>query len=450
MVCTVIRLETRRENRMFKKAFYFMALCASGTLALLFLSNASHFGLVRGATSQQQQAARTATPPATSRVTTKKTVHLERAPVRRLEDPHSSFSAVAVDVARNEIILSDENLAQIVVYGRLDNTPAQAALTEPKRVIGGSRTKINLNCGTYVDPFTGDIYSVNGDTENWMTVFSREAKGNVAANRTLAAPHRAFAVAVDEEAKELYLSIEHPPAVVVYPKMAQENDAPLRILEGDKTQLADVHGMALDTKNQLLYLVNQGATTQSIDNVYWTRDVKPGAPTVEWTPSGDQWKTTVAGTGKFLPPSITVYPLKASGDTPPLRAIQGPRTQLDWPTHISLDVEHGELFVANTVTDEILVFHSTDSGNAAPFRVLKGPHTGLGTPHGVFVDTKNDELVVANFGNHSSTVYRRNASGDTPPIRTIRAAPPNTPAPMFGNIAALAYDTKRDQLLVPN
>jgi DNA-binding beta-propeller fold protein YncE len=133
-----------------------------------------------------------------------------------------------------------------------------------------------------------------------------------------------------------------------------------------------------------------------------------------------------------------------------VRVIQGSKTQLDWPTHISLDVQHDELFVANTVTDEILVFHASDNGNVAPFRILKGPHTGLQIPHGVFVDTKNDELVVANFGGHSSTVYKRDASGDTPPLRTIRAAPPNTPAPMFGNIAALAYDTKRDELLVPN
>src|SRR5712691_3402245 len=230
MVCMVTRLETRRENRIFKKALYFMALCACGTLALLFLSNASHFGLVRGATSQQQQAARTATPPATSRGTTKKTIHLERAPVRRLEDPHSSFSAVAVDVARNEIVLSDENLAQIVVYGRLDNTPAQAALTEPKRVIGGSRTKINLNCGTYVDPFSGDIYSVNGDTDNGMTVFSREAKGHVPANRTLTAPHRVFVVRVNAAGKELYLSIWPPPVVVVSPKTAQKVAVLFRIV----------------------------------------------------------------------------------------------------------------------------------------------------------------------------------------------------------------------------
>jgi DNA-binding beta-propeller fold protein YncE len=432
---------------MLKKTCCLLVLCAAGTFTLFVLPDVSHFGLVHGESRQHQRANRRS--PATTEET-KKTVHIERAPERTIEDPHSSFSAVAVDDARNEIILSDENLGQILVYGRLDNTPAQAALTEPKRIIGGSRTKINLNCGTYVDPFSGDIYSVNGDTENWMTVFSPEQRGNVPAERTLAAPHRAFGVAVDEQAKELFLSIEHPPAVVVYPKLAQGNDAPLRILEGDKTQLADVHGMALDTKNQLLYVVNQGATTRSVDNDYWSRNVKPGASTVEWTPSGDQWEYTIAGSGEFVPPSISVYPLKASGNTPPLRVIQGPRTMLDWPTHISLDVERGELFVANTVTDSILVFHTTDNGNVAPFRILKGPHTGLKTPHGVFADTKNNELVVANFGNHSSTIYRLDASGDTPPLRTIRAAFPNTPAPMFGNIAALAYDTKRDQLLVPN
>jgi hypothetical protein len=438
---------------MLKKIGLLMVLCASGILALLLLPNASNFGLLRGAAPRQQGAARTPRVADSTSAASAKIVHLDRAPVRRLEDPNSSFSAVAEDVARDEIVLSDENLGQILVYNRLDNTPPQAALTEPKRVIGGSRTKINLNCGTYVDPFSGDIYSVNGDTENWMTVWSREAKGNVSADRTLAAPHRAFGVAVDEDAKELYLSIEHPPAVVVYPKAAQGNAVPLRILEGDKTQLADVHGMALDPKNQLLYVVNQGATVSSMDDMYWmywARDVKPGAPTVEWTPSGDQWKTTIAGSGKFMLPSITVYPLKANGDTAPMRMIQGPKTLLDWPTHISLDLEHNELFVANTVTDEILVFHASDNGNVAPFRILKGPHTGLQIPHGVFVDTKNDEVVVANFGGHSSTVYRRDASGDTPPLRTIRAAPPNTPAPMFGNIAALAYDTKRDELLVPN
>jgi DNA-binding beta-propeller fold protein YncE len=432
---------------MLRKAFGLMVVCASGTVALLLLSGIPHLLPVWGAAPRQQRAARTA---AGTSGETRKTIHLVRAPERTIEDRYSSFSAVAVDVPRNEIVLEDENRDQIMVYGRLDNTPAQASLSEPKRVIGGSRTRISQNCGLYVDPLSGDVYSVNGDTMNYMTVWSRQASGNVTADRELVTPHRAFGVVVDEEARELFMTIEHPPAVVVFPKTARENDAPLRILEGDKTQLAEVHGLALDTKNQLLYVANQGPTSRNTKDVGWARDVESGKPTVEWTPDSDRWMYLVPGSGEFRPPAITVYPLKASGDTAPLRIIQGPLTRLDWPAHISLDVERGELFVTNSVTDEILVFRASDNGNVAPTRRLKGPHTGLSHPHGIFVDTKNDELVVANFGNHSSTVYKRSASGDTAPLRSIRAAPANAPAPMFGSIGALAYDTKRDQILAPN
>ena len=102
------------------------------------------------------------------------------------------------------------------------------------------------------------------------------------------------------------------------------------------------------------------------------------------------------------------------------------------------------------INHEVLVFNATANGNIAPVRILKGPKTGLSHPQGAYVDVKNDEIVVANMGNHAATVYRRTASGDTPPIRTIRAAPPNTPSSMFGRMGALAYDTKREQILAPN
>jgi hypothetical protein len=68
----------------------------------------------------------------------------------------------------------------------------------------------------------------------------------------------------------------------------------------------------------------------------------------------------------------------------------------------------------------------------------------------VYADEKNQELVVANFGNHSATVYSRAAAGDTPPLRTIRSAVQGASAPMLGNVGAVAYDTKRDEILVPN
>jgi DNA-binding beta-propeller fold protein YncE len=433
-------------KQVLKRSLGLIAFCLFSVSALILLP--SHSGLVQGKT--PPPAAQSA---ANASDSAKKTIHITRAPARVVQDLNSSFSAVAVDPTRNEIVTEDENRDQIMVYGRLDNTPAQAALTEPKRVIGGRNTKISENCGLYIDPFSGDIYSVNGDTTNYMTVWTPEQKGNAVPTRALNVPHRAFAVAIDEQAKEMYLTIEAPAAVVVYPKDANGQQVPLRILEGDKTLLADAHGLALDTKNGVMFVANQGATASNTNDGGWQHDVqqvKPNDPSVYWMPDSDRWKYMVPGSGAFLPPSITVYPLNASGDTAPIRVIRGPHTKLDWPAHISIDQDRGELYVANTVTNEILVFHTSDNGDVAPFRVIKGPHTGLSHPHGVFVDTKNDEVVAANFGNHSSTIYARTASGDAAPIRTIRAAPANAPAPMFGNIGALAYDTKRDQILAPN
>ena len=98
----------------------------------------------------------------------------------------------------------------------------------------------------------------------------------------------------------------------------------------------------------------------------------------------------------------------------------------------------------------ILVFRGDARGNAAPMRVLKGPRTGIRNPTGIYLDTKNGELWVSNFGGHSLTVYPLTADGDTPPLRTIRTAPIGQPSLMIGNPGAVAYDSKREEILVPN
>ena len=361
-----------------------------------------------------------------------------------------------MDPVRGEIILVDENHGSILVYNRLDSTPPAATLLEPKRMIRGPETRITNNSGVYVDPMTGEIYSVSIDRGDRIVVFSRTAEGNVPPDRELHIPHRGFAIAADEEAQELFLSIEHPPAVVVYRKRAKGNEAPLRILEGSRTQLADVYGIALDTKNRWMYVANRGAVSSIKEGMGWSglpiiRKEGVGTWNLPTTRGiGGIWTHYLPGSGRFTSPSITVYPLKASGDTPPLRVIQGPKTQLNWPAHIYLDLEHQELFVVDSVGDSILVFRATDSGNVAPVRVLQGTRTGLQNPYGVFVDEKNKELVVANFGNHTATVYPRTASGDTPPIRTIRTAPQGTLVPVFAHVGALDYDSKREEILVPS
>ena len=349
-------------------------------------------------------------------------VEIEREPVRVIRDTYATWSAIAVDLNSNEVYLQDENLFGVKVYNRLDNTPANAAFTEPKRVLGGIDTKLEFNCGLYIDPVSGDMYSVNNDTVDTMVVFPRGAEGNLEPMRELHTPHRTYGIAVDEAAQELYLAVQYPPEVVVYRKEAAGTEEPLRRLAGDRTQLEDAHGIALDTKNGLLFVSNHGSNSDY----------------------------RVAGSGKFYPPSITVYPLKADGDVAPLRIIEGPKTRLNWPAAMGIDSERGELFVANDSDDSILVFRVTDSGDVTPMRMIRGPSTGLRNPTGVFVDTKNRELWISNMGNHRATVYALDANGNVPPLRTIRSAPADKPALAIGNPGAVAYDSKRDEILVPN
>ena len=81
---------------------------------------------------------------------------------------------------------------------------------------------------------------------------------------------------------------------------------------------------------------------------------------------------------------------------------------------------------------------------------MKGSKTGLKNPTGVAIDAKNKEIWVSNLGNSSATCYSLNANGDAAPLRTIRSAPAGRKSVKFGKPQAVAYDSKREQYLVPN
>ena len=364
----------------------------------------------------------------------------DREPVRVIRDTYPTYSAVAVDLESNEVYLQDENLFGYKVFNRLDNTPPNATFTEPKRMVQGIDTKLEFNCALYVDPRTGDVYSVNNDTVNTMVIFPRNAEGNVKPKRELRTPHGTYGIAADEASQELFLTVQHDNAVVVYRKLAAANEDPIRLLQGDQTELEDPHGIALDTQNGWIFISNHGSVQSFKADPEEER--RPNWPLSD--------ELTVLGSGRLEPPSITVYPLNATGDTTPLRIIEGPRTQLNWPASMAINAEKGELYVANDADDSILVFRTTDNGNVAPSRVIKGGRTELKNPTGIFVDAKNQELWVSNMGNHRATVYPLDASGNVPPKRRIRSAPPEKLALALGNPGAVAYDTKRDEILVPN
>jgi DNA-binding beta-propeller fold protein YncE len=350
------------------------------------------------------------------------TTEVKRPPVRSIRDTAPSYTAIAVHPPTDEVFLQDVNAWSIRVFNRLDNTPPTAARTEPKRIVMGPDTRMQYNSDIYIDPKNGEIYSIENDTGDSWGVFSLTASGNVAPLRKLKVPHRAFAMAVDEEKGEVYVSVQSVSQVAVFKKTASGEEKPLRVLQGNNTGLESSHGIALDLRGKRMFVSNWGA--------------------------GSDYNNP--GHSRFNPASITVHPLDANGDVPPQKIIRGDKTQLNWPGAIFYDPAADELYVANAMGQSILVFRASDEGDAAPVRVLKGPKTGLSYPVDLAVDLKNKELWAVNFGNASATVYSLTASGDVAPLRTIRSAPRGKRGLKFGKVSTVAYDSKREELLIPN
>ena len=356
-------------------------------------------------------------------------------PVRYVTDPYPTFNGVAVDVENNRVVMSDENRKSVLVYDRTrrNNSTAVAA---PLRQIMGPKTEIGFISGVEVDPSRRELYAVNNDIEDRIVVFDYDAQGNLKPRRRLYVPHQAWGVSLNPSRDEIAVSVQQLSMVAFYRRGATGLEAPLRIIKGPHTGMADGHGMCWDAVHHEIAVANHG--NYAVITPYSAYDQATGSA------------ATVSIGGHFLLPSVTVYADSAAGDTRPLRAIQGPRTQINWPMGLDVDTVHDEIAVANNGDSSILIFARAADGNAAPARVLRGARTGIAGPMGVRFDTKNDELWVANYADHTALVFAREAAGNATPKRIIRNAPAGTPTSGFGNPYAVAYDSKREQLLVPN
>jgi hypothetical protein len=123
--------------------------------------------------------------------------------------------------------------------------------------------------------------------------------------------------------------------------------------------------------------------------------------------------------------AILTFRGQAEGEEPPIRIIQGPRTQLRHPDKLAVDAVHNEIFVPDR--DGVLVFQRDAQGDVAPIRVLRGPNTRLGA-FSVAVDPVHDVLVVAGSGGSGNDrqqhllIFNRTDQGDVKP-RAVIAGP---------------------------
>ena len=364
-------------------------------------------------------------------------------PVRMVVDPYPSFNGVVVDTTNDLVMMSDTNRKSLLVYDRTVGGAAPKDAATPRQQIIGPDTGVGFVAGVAMDPGHRELFTVNNDVEDRLVVFDYDARGNVKPKRLLYVPHQSWGIAFAPKRDVIALSVQTPNMYVVFRRDAKQFDAPLRSVRGAKTQMADPHGIYFDETHNEVVVANHG-------------NFRPGELITSYTAydaresrqerTGD--KLDENARGRFLLSSVTVFDGDATGDVAPKRVIQGPLSQIDWPMGVAVDEANDEIVVANNGDNSILIFPRTASGDVSPRRAIRGPLTGIKGPMGVAL--AKDEVYVANFGDHTALVFPRLAAGNVRPRRIIRNAPTGKETSGFGNPYAVAYDTKRQEILVPN
>jgi hypothetical protein len=186
--------------------------------------------------------------------------------------------------------------------------------------------------------------------------------------------------------------VNHP-QIAAFARLAKENTLPTRALEGQKTMISrTMHALAYDAVHD---------------------EIVVNSP---------------------LAQAVLFFRGGASGEEPPARVIQGPRTQIqgtdyDGNDKMTYDEVNGEVYLPVS-GNKILVFSRESTGDVAPVRVLGGPDTLIrGTTRGhapVAVDPVHNLLIVrtnAGGGNPAALLmFDRTASGNARPKSVIQGA----------------------------
>jgi len=364
-------------------------------------------------------------------------------PVRMVVDPYPSFNGVAVDTTNDLVMMSDTNRKSLLLYNRTAGSATSKQAADPKQQIMGPDTGVGFVAGVAMDPVHRELFTVNNDVEDRLVTFEYDARGNAKPKRLLYVPHQSWGIAFAPRRDVMALSVQTPNMFVVFRREAKKFDAPIRSVRGAKTGMADPHGIYFDETHNEVVVANHGNfRPNELITSYTAYDARESRQ----ERAGNQFNENARG--RFLASSITVFDGDARGDVAPLRVVQGPLSQIDWPMGVAVDEVNNEIIVANNGDNSVLVFPRTASGDVAPKRVIRGPLTGVKGPMGVAL--AKDEIYVANFGDHTALVFPRLAGGNVRPRRIIRNAPAGKETSGFGNPYSVAYDTKREEILVPN
>ncbi|MCZ6488987.1 MAG: hypothetical protein O7A06_00460 [Acidobacteria bacterium] len=178
-----------------------------------------------------------------------------------------------------------------------------------------------------------------------IAVFARLAKENSAPTRLIAGQKTLLArtmhdICYDAIHDEFLVNNPFAQAVLVFRGGADGEEAPIRVIQGPRTQLGFSGRLDVDAVNNEIFV-----------------------------PGGDR---------------ILVYPREGNGDVAPLRVIRGPDTLLRSAGALAVDpVNHllvvgtNRGFARGEGNGSLLIYNRTDNGNVKPRGVIEGPQSGI-------------------------------------------------------------------------
>lgn len=258
--------------------------------------------------------------------------HGDVKPIRELDVPHQSWG-LSLDSTREEVAVTSQQYQGISVYARTATGAAR-----PLRTIRGENTLLADPHGVYLDGRGNEVFAANHGNWTEMRSYAEDA------------------VLLPGEYKPGRFEL---PSIRVYRGDANGNVAPIRSIQGKRTQLAWPMGIDVDTERNELAVANYGSS------------------------------------------SILIFAKNAQGDTPPVRVLGGSRTGIVGPVAVGFDRKNGEIWIANYGDHTAVVFDATAAGNVEPKRIIRNapagtPTTGFTNASAAAYDTKRGELLVPN------------------------------------------------------
>lgn len=263
--------------------------------------------------------------------------------------------------------------------------------TKPNRLLAGQRTLLGRTMHDIRYDAMNDEFGVTNPFAQAILIYKGNADGDTPPLRIIQGSKTQLAGAVysgldrleiDPVSNEIIVGIG--PAVLVFPRTANGDVAPIRVLKGPNTRLRGVQTVVSDPVNNVLVAGgNYGGGT-----------------------SGQMGELGAGG-------GMATYPRTANGDVPPRTVIVGPRTEIVRINQMALVPQRGWIVAtqpgaggeAEPKNTFVGVWHVNDNGDVAPKWKIGGTKTMLKKPRGVTLNFQNKEIIVADMRTNSVLTF---------------------------------------------